>query len=62
MYTERSYKWPFSISFFSLSAIVIEMIFAQICASKWTKVKRCFGRVFYHFIIFGLKNAKKSPF
>ena len=27
-------------------------------AFEWTKDKRCFGRVFYHFTIFGVKNAK----
>ena len=26
------------------------------------KVKRCFGRVFYHFTIFGFKNAKNNFF
>ena len=34
------------------------MIFSQVCALSWTKVKQCFGRVFYHFTIFGFKNAK----
>ena len=38
------------------------MIFSQICAIKWTKVKWCIGKVFYHFTIFGLKNAKKNFF
>ena len=35
------------------------MNFAQICAFLWAKVKRCFGRVFYHFTIFGFKDEKK---
>ena len=34
------------------------IFFAQVCVSLWTKFKRCFGRVFSHFTIFGFKNAK----
>ena len=36
----------------------LKWFFAQICVFKWTKVKWCFGRVFYHFTIFGFKNTK----
>ena len=36
------------------------MNFAQICVIKRTEVKWCIGRVFYHFTIFGFKNAKKN--
>ena len=34
------------------------MIFARICALQWTKVNWCIVRVFYHFTVFGFKNAK----
>ena len=44
--------------FFWLSANVIKMNFAQICAFQWTKVKWCFERVFYNLTILGFKNAK----
>ena len=37
------------------------MYFPQICAFQWTKVKWSFGRVFYHFTIFG-SNVQKSIF
>ena len=37
---------------------MLKLIFVQICAVQWTKVKWCFERVFYHFKFFGLKNAK----
>ena len=39
----------------------IEMNFAQICAYQWSKVKWCFGRVFYHITIVGFKNANINP-
>ena len=51
-----------SFILFRQSANDIEMIFAHICAFQKTKVKRCFGRVVYHFTIFGLKSAKTNFF
>ena len=38
--------------------MILKCIFAQVCVLLWTKVKRCFESVFYHFTIFGFKNAK----
>ena len=38
--------------------MILKLFSAQLCAFQWTKVKRCVGRVFYHFTIFGFKNAK----
>ena len=38
--------------------MILKWFFAQVCALQWTKVKRYFGRVFYHFTIFWFKNAK----
>ena len=38
--------------------MILKWNFAQICAFQWTTVKWCFGRVFFHFTIFGFKNAK----
>ena len=57
---KQSSKWPlFNFTFSDLALMVLKWNFAWICAFQWTKVKRCFGRVFYHFTIVGLKNAKK---
>ena len=52
----------FQFHFVLLSAYVIEMNFARICALQWTKVKWSLERVFYHFPIFGLKNAKSNKY
>ena len=52
----------FQSHFFWPSANVIEMIFAQLCVFQWTKAKLYFERVFYHFTIFGFKNAKNQFF
>ena len=37
--------------------MILNYFLAKICA-KWTKVKRCFRRVLYHFTILGFKYAK----
>ena len=42
--------------------MILKRIFAQICAFQWIKFTWCFGKVFYHFTIFGLKNAKINFF
>ena len=38
--------------------MILRLAFVQVCAFECTKVKRCFGGVFYHFTNFGFKNAK----
>ena len=38
------------------------MNFAQICALQWTKIKRCFERIFYYFTILGVKSVKNLHF
>ena len=40
--------------------MILKWIFAQIFAFQWTKVKRCFGGVFYHFTIFWVQKRKKN--
>ena len=52
-------KWPlFNFIFSDLALMILKWFFPQLCAIQWTKAKWCIGRVFYHFTIFGFKNAK----
>ena len=37
--------------------MILKCTFAQLCVFPRTKVKQCFGKVFLHYAIFGLKNA-----
>ena len=58
---KRSSKRPlFNFIFSDLVLMILKLSFAQICAFQWTKAKWCFGRVLFHFTIFGLKNAKNK--
>ena len=52
----------FQFHFSDWALMIMKWKFAQICAFQWAKVKRCFGRVFYHFRGFWVQKCKTQLF
>ena len=60
---KRSSKWPlFNFIFSDLALMILKWFFANRRAFQWTKVKWCFGRVFYHFRKFWAQKCKNQIF